>query len=95
LPHISRVPRLKLLLKLGTALWGQAGDRAALVDKFIERTSVPKEFEATFDSDSREAKEWEKLFLKATMAHLLRKQPSGSRETGYQSHDGIRLRNPG
>jgi hypothetical protein len=39
-----------------TALRGKAGSRAALADKFIERTAVPKEFEATFDSDSREAK---------------------------------------
>jgi hypothetical protein len=53
-----------------TALWGKAGSRAALAEKFIERTAVPKELEATFNSDSREAKERERLFVKATMAHL-------------------------
>jgi hypothetical protein len=53
-----------------TALRGKAGSRAALADKFIERTSVPKEFEESFESESREAEEWERLFVKATMAHL-------------------------
>jgi hypothetical protein len=52
------------------ALRGKAGSRAALADKFIKRTSVPDKFESTFDSDSREAEEWERLFVKATMAHL-------------------------
>lgn len=51
-----------------TALRGKAGTRAALADKFIERALVPKDFEEVFDSGSKEAEEWERLFVKAAMA---------------------------
>jgi hypothetical protein len=94
-----------------TALRGKAGRRAALADKFIERTSVPKEFEESFNSRSNEAKEWERLFIKATMAKQDIKIEEPRRRTlnlsayytllkkkisdGLDSWEGVQLSSPG
>ncbi len=42
-----------------TALRGKGGSRAALANKFIARDSVPEEFMESFDSESKQAEQWE------------------------------------
>jgi hypothetical protein len=51
-----------------TAVPGRGGGRAALSQKSIQRSQIPKEFWETLDSQSKEPSEWETLFANARLA---------------------------
>jgi hypothetical protein len=51
-----------------TAVPGRGGGRAALAQKSIQRSLIPKDFWETLNSQSKEPSEWETLFARARLA---------------------------